>query len=261
MSFPESERVLYDRNPLAEVICQLRFPPILRIDSDVADFQEAIRGEYPLYAEEQVSVPGVPPEIAEMIKGAMPGPKPAKKFGSADGRWTVALTREFVALQTSDYVRWEEFRGRLRAVLDTTERIFRPAFYTRVGLRYRDVIRRSRLALDPTTPWSQLLKPHIAGELATEIGSHVTELTHVSLIRLAGGGSVRIRHGLSKPEGQEEQSYSIDTDFFTVDRTELPNANDRLDYFNQQAARLFRWCIADQLHRAMGPRRIEPTDV
>ena len=52
MVFPNFERVVYKKNPLEEVICQLRFPPILRIDSgNAADFQDVIRQDYPLYSE------------------------------------------------------------------------------------------------------------------------------------------------------------------------------------------------------------------
>jgi uncharacterized protein (TIGR04255 family) len=100
-----------------------------------------------------------------------------------------------------------------------------------------------------------LLKPHIAAELATDLAGNVKEAEHVVLIALEHG-NVRVRHGLTKPAGSEEQSYTIDADFFAGDRTELKDADDRLDFFNQQAARLFRWCISDRLHEAMGPHAI-----
>jgi uncharacterized protein (TIGR04255 family) len=48
MKFPASQRVKHIRNPLMEVICQVRFPKILRIDAEVpVNFQEEIRSEYP----------------------------------------------------------------------------------------------------------------------------------------------------------------------------------------------------------------------
>jgi uncharacterized protein (TIGR04255 family) len=260
MTFPASPRVLYERNPLEEVICQLRFPPILRVDSgDAAEFQDAIRADYPLYREEEPAIAGmkVPAEVSEIIRMSRQGPKPAKKFLSADEQWTISLTRDFIALSTIRYERWEGFRNRLRAAVDTLERIYRPSFYTRVGLRYRDVIRRSRLGLNGV-PWAGLLSPFIAGELSTDIAGEVKELSHVVLIKLAEPGSVRLRHGLFKPDESGEESYTVDADFFTAERTELQDANQRLDHFNQQAARLFRWCITPRLHDAMGPRAIEP---
>src|SRR6266852_706318 len=46
--FPEFTRVIYQRNPLVEVVCQLRFSPILRIDTDPpAEFQDRIRSAFP----------------------------------------------------------------------------------------------------------------------------------------------------------------------------------------------------------------------
>ena len=43
-------RCLYRRNQLVEVICQLRFPEILSIGTQVPDaFQEAIRDAFPQY--------------------------------------------------------------------------------------------------------------------------------------------------------------------------------------------------------------------
>ena len=49
--FSKEERVCYKYNQLGEVICQLRFPEILTIEANIpADFQEAIRDEFPRYS-------------------------------------------------------------------------------------------------------------------------------------------------------------------------------------------------------------------
>lgn len=52
MPFPEVKRVIYKKNPLHQVICQLRFPPILKVDAEIPSiFQEKIRGEFPNFKE------------------------------------------------------------------------------------------------------------------------------------------------------------------------------------------------------------------
>ena len=44
----EQSRQIYRRRQLLEVICQLRFPDILKIESTApAEFQDQIRAEYP----------------------------------------------------------------------------------------------------------------------------------------------------------------------------------------------------------------------
>ena len=67
MPFPESKRVVYQQNPLVEVICQIRFPTILQIGSEEPTaFQNSVRAEYPLY--EKADRPGkLPREISELL--------------------------------------------------------------------------------------------------------------------------------------------------------------------------------------------------
>ena len=48
--FSNQPRKIYRRNQLIEVICQLRFPEILKIEAhEPADFQDAIRQVYPQF--------------------------------------------------------------------------------------------------------------------------------------------------------------------------------------------------------------------
>jgi uncharacterized protein (TIGR04255 family) len=89
--FPDSDRVIYDRNPLIEVICQLRFPPILRVDSEVpARFQEQIRDDFPLLTEEDFTVlPDLSPELSQIVRASLQQQAPRKnwKFTSEDNNW------------------------------------------------------------------------------------------------------------------------------------------------------------------------------
>ena len=258
MVFPLSDRVHYRANPLVEVICQLRFPPILRIDSEnVADFQDAIRQEYPLYSEqEEIPEFPLPEPLADVIK-MRHGTNSVKRFTSADDLWSVALARNFIALTTKRYERWEGFRSRLRSAVDALETIYKPAFYTRVGLRYIDVIRRTELDLTEVR-WSQLLSPNILSELGSDLEHAVKEVKHEALIGLDDAmGEVRVRHGLTTDATSGEETYHIDADFYTNQRTECNAINDQLDYFKTQAASFFRWCLTERLHNAMAPEPIQ----
>ena len=50
MLFPPTQRVIYHENPLVEVVCQFRFPTILKIDAEIpVAFQEAVRSTFPDY--------------------------------------------------------------------------------------------------------------------------------------------------------------------------------------------------------------------
>src|SRR4051794_3088983 len=80
MPFPAVDRVIYERNPLVEVICQVRFPAILRIDVEPpAAFQEAIRGAFPAFSESAgIEAPlALPVEMAKQLPDAI-----AKQLGA-----------------------------------------------------------------------------------------------------------------------------------------------------------------------------------
>jgi uncharacterized protein (TIGR04255 family) len=264
--FPDSQRVVYGRNPLIEVICQLRFPPILRIavEPPVA-FQERIRKEYPLLSEKfpEVNVempPGVPQAIVELMKGSVGNRKlMGYDLASADEKWKVSLTRDFLSLSTNQYTRWEHFREHLEGPLQALIAVYAPAFFTRVGLRYQDLIQKSRLGLPPETNWSELIKPHIAGVHGVpELEGAVEESMGQLLISLPQfSGKVRINYGIVQTADSDEKCFLIDSDYYTEQRTKTDAADGILAYFNKQSGRLFRWCIQDRLQEAMEPQPVE----
>jgi uncharacterized protein (TIGR04255 family) len=259
---PEYERVIYKKQPTASVICQLRFPPILRIESVLpADFQERVRSVYPVLSERAggEAALALPPELAKIIPPqirvgiGMGSDSKIYDFSTDDGAWKASLNRGFVSLVSTNYLRWEDFRERLFQILNAFEEIYQPSFYMRVGLRYQDLIQRSRFGLKDV-PWGDLLQAHIAGELAfPDIADRSTVAKREIVIMLDGGERVLFRHGLHKPEDSEEVCYSIDADFSTNARTEVHNARGNLNNFNRLAGRFFRWCIKDKLHEAMEP--------
>lgn len=92
--FPEFlPRVIYRKRPSAEVLCQLRFPTILRIDTEPpAAFQEIIRRDYPNFQERPKSgLPsGIPPQISRLLGAEQPFWSPKLyEFSSSDKLWSV----------------------------------------------------------------------------------------------------------------------------------------------------------------------------
>ena len=114
MLFAPYERYQYARAPLVEVICQLRFPTILSIGTkEPAEFQEAIRKDFPQYAARQEQLP--PKVVKKGNATALEPQKPITNYNfiSEDGRWKLNLTQGFIALSTLSYTRWEDFATRL----------------------------------------------------------------------------------------------------------------------------------------------------
>ena len=118
----------------------LRFPDILTIGAGApVEFQEAIRGDYPRYSaikEPQMVRPGIVQTPTQISLN--------HQFVSADGLWRINLTSKFISLACSCYTRWEEFAARLDKPLAAFIRIYQPAWFDRVGLRYLNFFSRKQ---------------------------------------------------------------------------------------------------------------------
>lgn len=268
MPFPTAPRVIYQNNPLIEVVCQLRFPPILKIDNELpALFQEAIRADYPNFMEvsgftkqiEQKINPSDPNDIFDqLIKQNFINIK-EYKFSSADEIWKVTLSRTFIALSTSKYERWEEFRLKLEFLFKKFIEIYNPSYFSRIGLRYIDVIDREKLNLKGVS-WKDLLQDYVLGIISTEEGKAIKAFECKYEIGLADAESVvaiRTSFAKTKDNNNLDDSYVIDSDFFNNNKINSTEVFNKLDFFHDRATRLIRWAIKPMLHDAMTPKDIK----
>ena len=264
MPFPKHQRVIYKRNPLSEVICQLRFPTILRIGTnDIAGFQDKIRSEYPLYESKEAAIEflNVPQEFSAIFdKLSLPGPSiNTHRFLSQDKKRFIALSRDFLAYSDMDYQRWEDFKCKVINSEKALQESFKPAFYSRIGLRYKDIINPQELGL-PDCNWNDLLQPYVIGELGdANISADIPEIMTQTTIKINDipGSQVIFRHGLTKEKAKSGASYVIDADFSIMQTEEKYGTIDVLEVFHELAGRLFRWAITDYFDKALEPKVVE----
>jgi len=263
MPFPEARRVIYKHNPLNGVICQLRFPPILKIDSEIPSiFQDRLRNEYPLYNEKkelhQQVISGIDVNLSQELFNQWNKATITKnhEFSTIDQNCSVNLTRTFLALSTKKYEKWEDFKGKLESVFKIFLEIYQPPFFTRIGLRYIDLIKRSILNLDGVK-WDELIQPHILGIIATKVGEKVISFNNKYEIGLDDSeGFVNITTSFVVDKDTKEQCFLLDSDFFNSIKTSNDAVFNKLDYLHLRANRLLLWSIKEKLHLAMNPLNI-----
>ena len=258
--FSETKRQIYEKNQLAEVICQLRFPEILTINSNPpADFQELIRGDYPQYSSTMETpapkLTGVPGNL--QIQSA-PGTM-NYQFVSADGEWRINLTSNFISLSCTKYICWENFARKLDKPLAAFIQTYKPAYFERIGLRYLNFISREALNLD-NEPYRELIAPAYLGVLAQE------NLLEKSTLRssvdaeftICGGCHAKIHAGpgLVKQRGQQQKEikFIFDQDLYMNGNVPINLSAGALETLHSQAYPLFRGAITDKLHNAMDPQ-------
>ena len=260
--FSNQERCVYRANQLGEVICQLRFPEILSIGVHIpADFQDAIRDEFPQYsARKEAPAPkitGAPGNLS------LENP-PATinyQFMSADGVWRVNLTSKFISLACTKYTQWEDFAQKLDKPLAAFIKIYKPAYFERVGLRYLNFFSRKSLELEDT-PFRELFQSCYLGPLAEEdvLDSNVSRSSVDAEMAIRGGCRVKIHAGpgLVKKNGQQDNEikFIFDQDLFMPGNVPVNLSAGALSTLHSQAYAIFRGAITDMLHNAMEPETI-----
>ncbi len=204
----------------------------------------------------------MPPQIVQMMQAMVGGHGGGVRheFVSADGQFTATLTQGSLDLKTKQYQQWEAFRAKLESLHQAVSAVYAPAFYTRVGLKYIDIIRRSLLGI-AHEPWSSLLRPEVAGKLTVrtfeDAMDQMKETSHLYLSEPNEFLTLNTGIAFADTNNQtKEKCFLIDSDFHTHDRTEITDALKKLDSFNRKSGRLFRWCILERLHLALEPQSI-----
>ena len=262
MLFGDYERYTYERSPLVETVCQLRFPTILNISAkDPADFQDAVRQQFPRYVARterpapRLINPGTPQQKLEQ-----PAPIPNHNFISEDGRWKINLTQDFIALSTLGYTSWEEFAQRLDFILASFIQIYQPAPFQRVGLRYVNAFSRQKLGLDGYK-WNDLLEPPFLGPLDEEdIVEASTTKCSIDLETLCVGDiHMKLHAGpgrIGDIKRDPEVKFILDGDFSAAGRITPDQLPQKLEAMHRYAVRLFLGSMTNTLFTALNPTAV-----
>lgn len=267
MKIAPSEHVIYERNPLAEVVCQVRYSSAPELGSEVAGDvrEELLKQGYTEESTEQVLnfklSPAVlpdqqlPPSITKIFH-----------FATSDGAWRFTYCSDFMALTCSRYSGWSEFLPRMLNGIAPLIRKLPALSVTRLGLRYKDVIEREPLGLEGT-PWPELIQPFLLGPLMPNAfleGGYVDEGDLASFLSQAvlqlEDCKLLLQSSLLSAEDGKRRAFLIDADFFNENSFEEGFLSDelrlksRLESLHTNAGALFRRGITEKLHVALQPR-------
>lgn len=258
IQLPNYSQVIFDESPLQEVVCQLRFHQILRIaTAPPVDFQERIRRDFPVVAQEQgaqVAVAGGQPILAATSGSAW-------HFKSADEKWLTSVTSSFLALKTVAYSNFEDFLNRLLPVVQAFEETYKPSFYIRVGLRYVNQWLLPRENGQPVM-WSDFLNNYIAGLFSKNVlqdGDGIAAAKHFLVLQTDRGHiGCRYARDIGEAEGKSAEQFTLDFDHYATGQIACEDVHGLLIDSNNIVYRLFRWCLTDTGYHSLKPRTGKP---
>lgn len=129
--------IMYQKTPLLDVTFQIAFPQNLQISSaPPVTFQGRVKHLFPNFSLTQ--------------------DQSSYNFLSADQRWQLVLGRGTLAVVARQYEGWGAFQSHIKLATDAVAIEYPPPYLSRIGLRFRNIIRRSALGLTDKG-WDQLL--------------------------------------------------------------------------------------------------------
>lgn len=258
MLFSDRPRSHYENAPVREVICQLRFPPILSLNTmEPAAFQEAIRDQFPQYARRQDTpaprmVPGNPPRMETVP------PVTNYHFLSANNQWKLNLTKDFISLATLRYPGWTTFARMLDKPLAAFIEFYHPAYFQRIGLRYINLFSRATLGLE-LSDWDELFTPAYLGVLGQpDVTEDALLQSGVDFrLKLDSSCQCKVHSGISRtmPNGgpAPEEHFVLDIDLFMGGQVACTLAPGGLETLHGHGTRVFEGAITPLLRQAMQP--------
>jgi uncharacterized protein (TIGR04255 family) len=236
---------------LVKVLIQLRFPIIAKIDNleGVLAFQEHLRAHYPVMRPEQVMTIGVTP-------GTIPNSSTATlwRLSDADQIWTVVLSRDFVALETSMYDTRDDFLERWGEVLNGLNLLDPgPSVFDRLGIRY--INRLSGNDIGSKLP--ELIRKELVGAISVDTPNGTELLTNVSqshykinAMQMTANWGILPAGMVFLPgiEPANERSWVLDVDVFKngPDKFSVDTVAGLSREAAENAYGFFRWAVTEK---------------
>jgi uncharacterized protein (TIGR04255 family) len=242
------------------VLGQVKFPRIAKLseESYIANFQEAIRQDYPHFESEViqgVELNLVGPALQHRVTTAT-----VWRFFDKNRIVRVTLGADAITLETAKYVSRDDFLQRMKGILEALAISIRPSHVQRVGFRYVDRIE-GELNLSAL---KDLVHQELLNVLQPDLMKHI-DISMTELTSTTKEGKLIARYGLS-PAGFSHDpdmappvggpSWVLDVDSFS---TACEGSNfdadmlcGELDKVAARAYAFFRWSVTSEFLRRFG---------
>jgi uncharacterized protein (TIGR04255 family) len=241
LNVPHVPSVTYEHNYIRMAACELRFPELPTIDvGALVSVQAQLRREYPTHER---------PASVNIGPGTVESGPARHVFKSKDGQWTINLGVSSVALETHQYTSYERFSDQLKNLIAWTESYRDSDFFTRVGLRYVNVVP----LRDASTRITDFVNPALVGPLASGVYGDVSRYVQ-EIGGPASPGKFLFRHGWTNDAGGSDAgvaAYVFDFDFYE-EAVESVGVLELVRQLHRQSFDFFSWALGERARANLG---------
>ncbi|WP_316367690.1 TIGR04255 family protein [Candidatus Thiodiazotropha sp. CDECU1] len=237
LNVPTEQSVRYNINFIQTAVCELKFPVLLELEEKPpTEFQGALRKDFPIFKKSKT--------VSIHVGGSTDLPL-SYAFESRDKKWVVALKPDSLVIETTSYTEFADFRTKIDRILHLIGGMLDTEFFTRVGLRYINVIDLEDGEVDGWVN-EKLIAPLIGGELGT-LTKYVSEI-HGAF----SDGRYSFRHGLDSDQLDASKiRYILDFDYYD-EGIDYNDALELLTKFNAQNFSFFKWALGEKALHKLG---------
>ncbi len=231
--------------PLELVVCQIRHEPLgPSLDPKKVLALQATFGngfsklEPQMSAEINFGPMGiVPPNVTQTA---------GWKLSTPAGGWSVVLTPDSFAIESSKYTTWSEFRTLLSDLIDAVLTVFDPKIVQRVGVRYVD--RMWRAGSQKPSDWNGLLSGAILGFAGIEETREAVLALQTHCEFSLGDYRAVMRSSLAPDTTPSKFSMVLDTDCFDErsQSFEADAVRSTIDDLHTLCLQLFQQVVTEQ---------------
>lgn len=241
--FPEVKEIKLKNPPISEVICQVKFPPILKIGKELPiNFQDVVRPVFPgIDIEQGVQIQmGVSPAEEKPLIDASPK---IFRFKSPDGKQAVSLSIDFFALSSKQYTGWVDFSEKLSFVKSAFLKEFNPSFVSRIGLRFINRFNLENVGADNFEEVLDLFRSDLTCLIRSNTWSDPVE--SLSQIVLSNENRKLVfRYGMRREN--QNPFFILDFDCFEEFQQDFSDISNKINEYHDVIYSAFRWCLKEK---------------
>lgn len=247
---PNIPDVHLSKPPVNEVICQLRFPPIVKLGISIdPDFQDEIRTDYPYY-DRLINNSVVNDQIVKKLQ--FPSDQLNHEFVNQTQNQKINIMQNFIALSTTAYDTWDRFQPEISSVFNIFEKHYKPALFTRTGLRYINLLTSDILPGLYEQPLAEFINKDFLGPIADKMINNPNLLGYSSNLQITDRQDITIQYGIGA--AWEEQSpdisrqnryFYIDIDVYQSNKKDLASLDEILNEAHKIAYNALRLVVTD----------------
>jgi uncharacterized protein (TIGR04255 family) len=227
----------YHRSFLKQAVAEFRFPTLMELGArrPPAAFVTALRKEYPTVELQN--------EVTLTVGGESAGSINKHIFRSRKVGWTVSLKESAFSIETNAYPGFAEMKARVLHVVEAASKVIDSDFFTRVGIRYVNVIDSG------TKPegggW---VNPELVAPLLSSYFKGVQEYAGRIQVGAEDGGCL-LQHGIRVKQPPHDldpeevwPDYVLDLDVFR-NGVSVDDAGQVMEAMHRQAFDAFDWAL------------------